>query len=247
METIILLLVLIIAFLALIIYRLTRKEKTTSVISSNGSPNFKMSIDEWQEFLVKADWKTILEIKNQFTPCILNKKDNTLWNMLHDYLLKTEHPILSDEILLRISNKIIWVDENATDNEIKQTVKKRFKKISKPSFVISKAHELIGFALSEDLIIYGATPIYTYPETAIVKASVWKKSFLTKKDSQILEANLNELEEMTQLVDVPSLKWTSWMIENESNATIYDGYSLSHPKRYTYFEYDDPTPIIVKL
>jgi hypothetical protein len=247
MESIILLLVLIIAFMALIIYRLTRKEEITSVISSNSSPNFKTPLEEWQEFLSKADWKTILEIKNQFTPCVLNKQDNALWNMLHDYLLKTEHPILSDEILFRITNKIIWVDGNATDNEIKRTVKMCFKKISKPAFVITKTYELIGFALSEDLIIYGSTSVCTYPETAVVKATVWRKSLLTKEDSQILEANMDELDEMTQLVNVPSLRWTAWMIQNKPNATIYDSYSLSHPKRYIYFEFDDPTPIIVKL
>ena len=250
MVTIILLLVLSVALLSLIGYRLSKKEKTPSAISvtnPDGTPNFDAPLDDWQEFLSSADWETILKIENQFIPRAYNKQDNALFNMLHYHLLKTEHPILSNETIDRIKNKTIWVDDETTDDEIKKVVKKSFPKISKPVFVVRKNKELVGFAITRSLIIYGITPVCTYPENAIVKVSVWKKSFLTKEDSKILEANLNELKLMMHLVNVPNLKWASWMIQNPNNATIYDGYCLTNQNRYIYFEFDDPTPIIVKL
>lgn len=250
MDNLIILLVVIFALIALVCYRLTRKKPVTfspNDTSANEVPDYSDTLEDWYIYLLKTDWKTVYNLKREFIPQALNKHDEKLYQMFHSYLLKTVHPILSDRVIDNITNKTIWVKDNATDEEIKQIVQREWNEKLQPSYVISTSKEFIGFALSPTLIIYGITPVTTYPLRAILLAKDWKKSFLTKEDSHILEANLDELNSMADQIDVPNQMWDCWLLQNDKNASIYDGYRLSNSDRYTYFEEDDTTPIIVKL
>lgn len=204
----------------------------------------RTSLDEVATLIEKSDWKTIFNIVKTFIKRAGSQHDQQVWKMLTDRLCQTEHPILSDKFVNKHSSEIIWVETLATDEEIKKAVADKWNTPPKnPAYVLRKNHQLVGFALSQKLIIDGVTSLLVYASHIgnIVKS--WRKSLLTKTDSKLVEKHFDILNLMMEEADVPQIRFKHWMISTGD----YDGYNINHPKRYTYYEDDDCSLILAKL
>ena len=205
---------------------------------------YRASLDDVAAFIKKSDWKAIFNIVKTFIKRAGSQHDKQIWKMLTDRLCQTEHPILSDEFIQKHNSEIIWVETLATDEEIKKAVADKWNTTQKiPAYVLRKNHQLVGFALSQKLIIDGTTSLLVYASHIgnIVKS--WRKSLLTKTDSKLVEKHFDTLNSMMEEADVPQIRFKHWMISTGD----YDGYNINHPKRYTYYEDDDYSLILAKL
>lgn len=205
---------------------------------------YNKSIDDVAAFIKQSDWKSILNNVDNFVPRAGSQHDEQIWKMLTDRLCQTEHPILSDKFVNKHSSEIIWVETLAIDEEIKKSVVDKWNITPKiPAYVLRKNRQLVGFALSSNLIIDGVTPRGVFASHIRKIVESWGKLLLTQTDSEFVEKNFDTLNLMMEEADVPQISHKNWMICSND----YDGYNINHPKRYTYYEDDDYSLILAKL
>ena len=203
----------------------------------------------WEKFIKNTNWKVLYDCFGEFKTRFGNSKDRDVCNMLYERLYQIEYPIISDNIVEANKDKIIWVSENSSDDQIKEEVARVWAQKKCTCFVLEKTKKLKGFALSETLIICGISATWVFPQVAFEKCTEWSKKLLTKEDSVLLEKEIKTLNSMMEEIDVPSINCQHWIIDNcdDKIASVCLGYDLNHPKRLTYYEEDDFTKIIVKL
>ena len=112
-----------------------------------------------------------------------------------------------------------------------------------PAYVLRNNRQLVGFALSQKLIIDGVTSLLVYASHIKKIVQSRGKSLLTKTDSKLVEKHFDILNLMMEEADVPQIRFKNWMISSDD----YDGYNINHPKRYAYYEHDDASLILAKL
>lgn len=219
-------------------------------ISENAdrTPTKEDSLAYWHDFISKHSWKDVLVLKSKFVPCALVEKDDEIWNLLCQRLIQIEQPVVSVCFINEYSDRIIWVDCQVSNQMVKNVVAQKYSSINKPCFVLETSGKLRGFALSEKLVIAGASAIAVFPHAAVKKVMSLNLSFLTKEDSSLVETNFWELNQMMRQVSVPGC-CSDWMIADEGKMpnNPYEGYDVHHPNRFTYYEHDDFTIIFAKL
>ena len=218
-----------------------RKQNLTK--ESTSQRLYRASLTDVDAFIEQSDWKAIANTVDNFVPRSGSQHDQQVWKMLTDRLCQTEHPILSDKFIKKHASEIIMVAKDTSDDEIKQEVERKWRVTGRPFYVVRSNHQLVGFALSQKLIIDGVTSLLVYASHIgnIVKS--WSKSLLTRSDSEIVEKHFDILNSMMEEADVPQIRFKHWMISTGD----YDGYNINHPKRYTYYEDDDCSLILAKL
>ncbi len=230
------------------------KSPTTDVsdakVANVVAPDFNSGLDVWAEFFAEQDWKVLLQFYETFHYEHGNKHIEAIWKMLCDRLTRIESPVLSKEFFDENINKIVFVMDtsfSAVKEKLEQFWKQREQE---PCYVVSKNNQLVGFALTTDLVILGVTAIPVFAQHIGYIAYAQDVKMLNKADSEIVEANLKNLNRMMVAAGVPALTYSHWMLQpNDDNVEYgtYDGYDINHPNKYTCYDDDDSSPLLAKL
>lgn len=212
-------------------------------------PERDVPLTQWEEFATKHNWSIIRQLLNKFVPRVNDKQDEAILKILRERLRNIETPVLSNAFINNHGHEIIWVKDGEDTTAIKEVVSLSWLAYNKPCFVVAKSRKLIGFALSQNLIIVGATAVAFKAKTVMDTVQAWSLSLLTRDDSETVETSFFKLNHMMKVAQVPRIDFYDWMLQpqNDRNHSPYEGFDIQHEKRYTHYSGADYTNILVKL
>ncbi len=212
-------------------------------------PERDVPLTQWEEFATKHHWSIIRQLLNKFVPRVNDKQDDAILKILRERLRNIETPILSNAFINNHGHEIIWVKDGYDATAIKEVVSLAWTAYNKPCFVVAKSRKLIGFALSQNLIIVGATAVAFKAKTVMETVQAWSLSLLTRDDSETVETFFFKLNHMMKVAQVPRVDFYDWILQpqNDRNHSPYEGFDIQHENRYTYYGGADYTNILVKL
>lgn len=233
-----------------LVCRIFGKKNVRNSVKLICEPRRDDSLEKWKDFTLKAGWRKVAQVKERFIPIAFGDEaihDNKIVRMLSERLVQVEQPVFTERFLRNNSDRIIFVEDGAPSDRVKEVVRIYFNGNIK--FVVEEDGKLRGFALTQDLILAGRAWLKITPQYALEQAKKQSLHFLSREDSAIVERNLAVLIKMMGEAEVPTLRDVmSWMVACADNcADMYDCYDLRHGKRLGSAELDDLVIMVCKL
>lgn len=217
-----------------------RKEKKAKTL-----PNRNHPVEQWKFWSETAHWKDVYEAFQNFLPrgyAPYKEHDKQVIELLSARLFRIEFPVCqlpSGVNFLRVDDKI----ENTDLKTLVKATKKQY-----PYVIVEKSGCYRGIALAPDFILAGVCWFSAIPKDVIKKVKELKLEFLTREDSQIMEQYFNEVDELLDVVGVPTISdIRSWMVAPVANNAPYEVWQLSLKDRKGEVSEKTPMYMVLKL
>ena len=208
-------------------------------------PLRNQSVEEWQKWAEKANWKKVYEAFQDFMPrgyAPYKDHDQQVLDVLRKHLFTIKFPIC------RVSENInhLEVPNGIGVDNLKDLVNDTERDY--PYLIVEKSGRYRGIALSQNLIFAGVCWIPAMPKEVIRKAKELKLEFLTREDSKLMEQHFNEIDELLKAVGAPTVSdLSSWMVAPVAAHAPYVVWQLSRRDRKGEIGETTPTYLLVKL
>ena len=225
----------------LILFIMFRKKESKAEVM----PLRNQSVEEWQKWAEKANWKNVYEAWQNFLPRGYDpykEHDRKVLEILRKRLFCIEYPIC------HVSEKInhLEVPNGIGSASLKALVKDTERDY--PYLIVEKSGRYRGIALSPDLIFVGMCWISVSISEAVQKARELKLDFLTREDSEVIEKYFKETNDLLDCIGAPTFRevfW--WCVAPLASHAPYEIWKLAAANRKGMIGDDVPIRLFVKL